>query len=108
MVALRISRKWNTKGNVGIVAGATNEGLEKLRQIVGHNTQILIPGIGAQGGDLEKALAAASQNNSSAYVFNVSRSCIFASSENDYAEAAKNYVLKLNSQITETLNRLKG
>ena len=49
-----MARQWNQQGNIGLVVGATNHlELARVRQITGDETPLLIPGVGAQGGDLE-------------------------------------------------------
>ncbi len=103
-VAFKVSKDWNENGNVGVVAGATGpDELAKIRQIVGTDMQILIPGVGAQGGDLEKSVAAASQDGSRRFIVNLSRSVIFASSGEDFAKAAYEEVVRNNAIIQSAL-----
>ena len=60
----------------------------------------LIPGVGTQGGDLEKTLISADDNSKIPYLINASRSILYASSNEDYAiyaaNAAKEYRDKIN------------
>lgn len=104
-VTFRVAHKWNTNGNCGIVFGATQEGLERARMLAGPDVQILIPGVGAQGGSLEGAVHAASQWGSTAYIINSSRGVIFASSGEDFPKAARAEVERMNMVITETLKK---
>jgi orotidine-5'-phosphate decarboxylase len=59
----------------------------------------LIPGVGAQGGDLEKTLFAAEDGSKIPYLINASRSILYASSSEDYAQQAGNAAKKLRDQI---------
>ncbi|MCX6146671.1 MAG: orotidine-5'-phosphate decarboxylase [Candidatus Kapabacteria bacterium] len=78
--------KWGSKEQVGYVVGATHPNdLKELREIAPENP-FLIPGIGAQGGDLEATLKA---NNNAPAMINASRAVIYASSGLDFAEKAR-------------------
>lgn len=102
-VAYKVSHDWNMKGNCSIVAGATYpEELADIRKIVG-DMPILIPGIGAQGGDVEKTVKSGINSNRNGMIINSSRGIIFASSDKDYAEAARREAQKLHDQILEYL-----
>lgn len=102
---LQIARKatrWNkVSGNVGLVVGATKaEQLEQVRQLA-PELPILIPGLGAQGGDLSEASSCAGDDPRHFMLFNVSRSILFASREADYGRAARKAAL----YYRETINR---
>lgn len=99
MVAKIVSLKWNTNGNCLLVVGATypNE-LKEIREIVG-DMPILIPGIGEQGGDLEKALAAGFDSKMEGIIINSSRGIIYASNKEDFAQVARHETEKLNQKI---------
>ncbi|MBI4090667.1 MAG: orotidine-5'-phosphate decarboxylase [Candidatus Komeilibacteria bacterium] len=102
-LAYRVSRDWNEKGNCGLVVGATApKELAKVREIVG-DMPILIPGIGAQGGDLEATLKAGVDANGRGVIINSSRGIIFASSGADFAEAAGRETEKLHHAVTDIL-----
>lgn len=77
-VALKVAKDWNGGGNCAVVVGATypNE-LREVRQIVG-DMQILIPGIGAQGGDLKETVAAGINSKGGGVIIHSSRAIIFA------------------------------
>ena len=104
--AYRIARIWNTwnkNGNCGLVVGATYpEELRQVRQIVG-DMPILIPGIGAQGGDVEKTVLAGKNSRNHGMIINSSRGIIFASKGEDFAEAARRETLKLRDTINQVL-----
>lgn len=103
-VARLVAEQWNTNGNCGVVAGATYpEELKDIRAIVGEDMPILIPGIGAQGGDLEKAVEAGKNAEGKGMMINVSRSVIFASKEEDFAERAREQTQKLHGTIGKVL-----
>ncbi len=84
----RACREWNGRGNVGLVAGATvPEQLAALRGIC-PGMPLLIPGVGAQGGDLEAAVRAGVDEHGRMAMINSSRGIIYASRGTDYGEAA--------------------
>ena len=86
----------NANNNVGLVVGATNPSfMEEIRKT--NSLPWLIPGIGAQGGDLEQSVAISNKNNSLGLI-NVSRGIIFAGncSINDIKNAAKSYNDNIN------------
>ncbi|MFH2037093.1 MAG: orotidine-5'-phosphate decarboxylase [Candidatus Zixiibacteriota bacterium] len=98
---------WNKENNLGLVAGATHpEQLGDIRAAAG-DMPILIPGVGAQGGDLEKAVVAGTRNFKAPALINVSRSILYAGNENNFAESARSEVEKLNKAINEIKNRDK-
>ncbi len=88
---LRIAQaaaQWNLNGNVMLVAGATYpENLACIRQIVG-DMPLLVPGIGAQGGDLARVLDHGADQLGAGPVINASRAVLYASTERDFGDAA--------------------
>jgi len=93
-IAKNVSKSWNYNNNCGLVVGATYpKDLTRIRKIVG-NMPILVPGIGFQGGDLEKTLKAGLTKEKSGLIINSSRGIIFA--ENPREEA-----LKLRNEINK-------
>ena len=104
LVAHRVAREWNKNGNCALVVGATApDELAAVRNIVGDGFPILIPGIGKQGGDLEKTVNAGKDSKGQGMIINSSSGIIFASSGGDFAEAARRETEKLHSGITEIL-----
>lgn len=99
IVAQHVAEKWNTHKNCGLVAGATYpEELKIIRDIIGDDLPILIPGIGAQGGDLEKTILASRNQFGTGIIINAARSLIFASNGSDFADAAREATLKLQEK----------
>lgn len=95
--------EWNRHDNCGLVVGATHaEEMAGLRKIAGH-MPFLIPGVGAQGGDLESAVRINRQEDHSLALINVSRAVIYASSDVDYAEAAAKKAEYFFNQIVSIL-----
>lgn len=91
--------QWNEYGNIGLVIGATCP--QDLKNIRENNPDmpLLIPGIGTQKGDLEKVVLYGIDANREKAIINSSRQIIFASSGDDFAEAARQATLDLRSQI---------
>jgi orotidine-5'-phosphate decarboxylase len=90
-VAKLAAQEWNTSGQISLVVGATfPEEIAKVRAIVGE-MPLLIPGIGAQGGDIDATVKAGSIANQpgTGMMINSSRAILYASSGNDFAEAAR-------------------
>ncbi len=108
VVARRVAKEWswNGTGNCGVVVGATYpDELRSVRKIVGE-TPILIPGIGAQGGDLEATIDAGLNVRGDGILINSSRGIIHASSGNDFAEAARREAEKLHNAINARRHKL--
>ncbi|HOD65848.1 MAG TPA: orotidine-5'-phosphate decarboxylase [candidate division Zixibacteria bacterium] len=90
---------WNKSRNCGLVVGATlPEQLAEIRRAAG-DMPILIPGVGAQGGSVELAAVNGTDNFQKPAVINVSRSVLYASSGSDFAQKAREEVLKLNQAV---------
>jgi len=103
-VAYNVSRNWNYNGNCAVVVGATYpEELGLVRQIVG-DLPILIPGIGAQGGDLAATVSNGRDGKGQGMIINNSRGVIFASGGEDYASAARTVVINMHNAIDAVLS----
>jgi orotidine-5'-phosphate decarboxylase len=101
VVARRVANEWNRNGNCALVVGATYpEELYQVRRLAG-DIPILIPGIGAQGGDVEKTVTAGKDNRGQGMIINSSRGIIFASKGADFAEAARRETAKLRDLINQ-------
>jgi orotidine-5'-phosphate decarboxylase len=95
----RAGVRWDHHDNVGFVVGATAPAeLRDVRQIAGDRL-LLVPGVGAQGGDLTAAVSAALRADGRGAIISVSRGILFASSGADYAEAAHAAALRLRDAI---------
>jgi orotidine-5'-phosphate decarboxylase len=85
----RAGVRWDHHDNVAFVVGATAPGeLRDVRQIVGDRL-LLVPGIGAQGGELAAAFRAAMRPDGRRAIISISRGILFASAGADYADAAR-------------------
>ena len=95
----RSCAEWNAKGNVGLVVGATvPDQLAAIRRLC-PSMPLLIPGVGAQGGELEAAVKAGVDQSGRLAMINSSRGIIYASQGNDFAEAAGKAALNLRDSI---------
>ena len=102
-VVARKAKEWNIYGNIGLVVGATYpEDLKKVRSIC-PEMPLLIPGIGAQGGDLASAVGYGVDAQGEKAIINVSRQILYASKEKDFAQAARNMAEKIRSEINSHL-----
>jgi len=103
-VAKQVSQSWNENGNCMLVVGATYpEEMKKVRSIVG-DMPFLVPGIGAQGGDVEKTVKAGLDSKKRGLIINSSRGIIFASKGKDFADKAREEALKLRDEINKFRN----
>ena len=103
-IAYQVANEWNKNNNCMLVVGATYpEELREIRQIV-RDMPILIPGIGAQGGDLEKSVHYGKNSYGSGIIINSSRGIIFASNGPDFAQTARHETVKLNNSINQFLH----
>ena len=99
VLAEKVSKEWNYNNNCSLVVGATYpDELKHVRTIVG-TMPLLIPGVGAQGGDVEKTVKAGIDSRGVGAMINASRSIIFASSGLDYARKAREETVTLRDQI---------
>ena len=88
-VAHVVARDWNMHGNCALVVGATWPAqLREVRAIVGDALPILVPGVGAQGGDVDAVVSNAKSADGTGLMVSSSRAVLYASSAGDYAEAA--------------------
>lgn len=105
IVALK-AREWNIFGNVGLIIGATypNE-LRLLRQTY-PDMPILIPGIGAQGGELSTTVHYGVDAHGEKAIISSSRQIIYASRGKDFAEAARWTASALRDEINHHLAKM--
>ena len=98
-VAEKVAREWNAHGNAALVVGATwPEQLREVRAIVG-DMPILVPGVGAQGGDVEAVVRNAATADGTGLLVSSSRAILYASQGDDFAEAAANAARDLRDAI---------
>ena len=88
-VARTVADDWNASGNCALVVGATFPAeIARVRELVG-DMPLLVPGIGAQGGDIAATLAAGRTANGSGLMINSSRAVLYAAKGEDFAQAAR-------------------
>lgn len=102
-VARAVVGSWNVNGNCAMVVGATHP--EELRAIraIAPEVPLLMPGIGAQGGDLEASVVAGKDARGQGMIINASRAVLYASSGTDFAEAACAKAQEYDSAIRTAL-----
>jgi orotidine-5'-phosphate decarboxylase len=106
-VARTVAAGWNAAGNCGLVVGATYpEEMKAIREDIPAEMPILIPGVGAQGGDVAAVVAANRGAASDAFLIAASRSIIYASSGQDFAEAAGEAARALDAEIRGAATQL--
>jgi orotidine-5'-phosphate decarboxylase len=85
----RMASEWNATGQCALVVGATFPAeLSRVRELVGE-MPILVPGIGAQGGDIAAVVRAGQSREGTGLILNSSRAILYASPDADYAQAAR-------------------
>ena len=95
--------EWNTSGNLGLVVGATYpHELGRLRELC-PDMVFLIPGVGAQGGNLEEAVRSGTDTRGRLAIISSSRQVLYASNGHDFAGAARREAIKLRDEINRTL-----
>ena len=98
-VAQKIAHEWNTNGNCALVVGATWPAqLREVRAIVG-DVPFLVPGVGAQGGDVEAVVTNAKTANGTGLIVSSSRAILYASSGDGFADAAAKATKSLRDEI---------
>jgi len=102
-VAETVARDWNGNNNCALVTGATwPEELGKVRAVVG-NMPLLVPGIGAQGGDVEAVLRHGRTANGDGLLISSSRAILYAGKDRDFAAAARHAA----TELRDTVNRYR-
>ena len=96
-IASLAESKWNAGGNLGIVVGATDPDAMRRVRVAAPSLWFLVPGIGAQGGDLAQSLAAGLRSDGSGMLINVSRAV--AGAKNPGAAA---------KQLRDEINHYRG
>ena len=102
-VAESVAREWNRDGNCALVVGATfPEQLAGVRKLVG-NMPILVPGIGAQGGDIDAVIRNGANADGSGLIISSSRAILYASTGDDFADAARRATIELRDAINRSI-----
>jgi orotidine-5'-phosphate decarboxylase len=100
-VARNASGIWNENGNIALVIGATYpEELAEIRAIA-PRLPFLVPGIGAQGGSVEKAVTNGQTPEGTGLIINSSRGIIYAGGDEGFAEAARDAATSLRDEINQ-------
>jgi len=98
-VAGLVADQWDTHGQCGLVVGATvPQEIAKVRERVG-DMPLLIPGIGAQGGDIVATVQAGRDANGKGMMINSSRAILYASDAEDWLEAAQHAAMRTRDAI---------
>jgi len=98
-VARLVAARWNRNGQCGLVVGATfPHELAEVRAIVG-DMPLLVPGIGAQGGDIEASVNAGRGSDGMGMMINSSRAILYADSSENFAVAARQVAIETRDAI---------
>lgn len=98
-VAETVAKDWNGHGNCALVVGATwPKQLRDVRAIVG-DMPLLVPGVGAQGGDVEAVVTHARSTDGTGLLVSSSRAILYAASGDDHAAAAATAARELRDAI---------
>ena len=98
-VAEKVAGEWNGNGNCALVVGATWPGqLREVRSIVG-DMPLLIPGIGAQGGDVAAVMQYGRSADGTGLLVSSSRAILYAGNGDDHADAAGHAARTLRDEI---------
>jgi len=104
-VAAKVASEWNANGNCVLVVGATwPRQLQDVRALVG-DVPFLVPGVGAQGGDVEAVVKNGCTSDGTGLLVSSSRAILYASSGDDFIDAARNAARDLRDAINSVRNR---
>lgn len=100
IVAEHVKDSWNTNNNCHLVVGATApEEMAEIRKLVGDTFTFLVPGLGAQGGDAQSVIKAGINSKGTGLIINSSRSILYSSEGEDFAESARNVAIQTRDEI---------
>jgi orotidine-5'-phosphate decarboxylase len=98
-VARLAAQEWNSSGQISLVVGATFPGeIARVREIVG-DMPLLVPGIGAQGGDIEATVRAGRTVDGAGLMINSSRAILYAGKDEGFAAAARQAAIETRAAI---------
>ena len=100
-VVAELAMQWNSHGNVGLVVGATYPEETRLLRELCPDLPFLVPGVGRQEGELAEAVQAGLDARGGGIIVNASRSVLYASAGDDFAEAARREAKALRDAIEE-------
>jgi orotidine-5'-phosphate decarboxylase len=99
-IAENVAASWNANNNCALVVGANQvEELSQLRGRVGDDMVFLVPGIGAQGGNIEDVIKAGVNKQGTGIIVNSARDIIYSSTTTDFAEAARQQATTTRDEI---------
>lgn len=99
-IAENVKNDWNENDNCLLVVGATYpKELSEVCELIGNDMVMLVPGIGAQGGDIEASVRAGVNKEGSGIIISTSREVLYASKAEDFADAARAKALKIRDEI---------
>jgi orotidine-5'-phosphate decarboxylase len=105
-VAALVASEWNGKKNCALVVGATYpKELADVRAVVGDDMPLLIPGVGAQGGDVQAVVTNGCNQRGDGLIVSSSRAILYASKDSDFADAARDATKKLRDEIARYRRR---
>ena len=100
-VARLAANEWNSTGQIGLVVGATFPAeIARVRAIVG-DMPLLVPGIGAQGGDIEATVSAGKTGHATGLMINSSRAILYAGKDEGFAAAARQVAQETRDAINQ-------
>ena len=106
-VARRARDDWNANGNLGLVVGATYPGVLAQVRALCHDLPLLVPGVGAQGGELTAATRASIDSHGERAIISASRSILYAGDSADFPDAARQEALRLRAEINAAIGENK-
>lgn len=99
-VAKHVMNEWDANNNCLLVVGATYAAeMVEVRKLVGPDAIFLVPGVGAQGGDIQSILNAGIGANKRGLIINSARDILYSSNGPDFAKAAREKALKTRNEI---------
>ena len=108
VVARKVAYEWNKDANCGLVMGGIRpddksalRAMKQVRRIVGDIIPFIVPGIGAQGGDVKITVEAGVDSEGRGLIINSSRGIIYASKGKDFTDAARKATIKLRDEINK-------
>jgi orotidine-5'-phosphate decarboxylase len=105
VVAELAAQRWNSRGNCLLVVGATHpRELAEVRALVG-DMPLLVPGVGAQGGDVAQAVQNGQTAQGTGLIVSSSRGILYASAGEDFASAARAATQQLRDRINSSRTR---
>ena len=105
-IARLAAQEWDEHGNVNFVVGATEpEALTKVRGVIGERT-MLVPGIGAQGGDPASAVAAGLNSSGTGLVISSSRALLYCDDGHQFADAVRDAASRTRHEINAARERI--